>query len=114
MVFTVFAYLENRLWIGRSRFLQFGVRFNLDQHPFVNQRPDLNHRGRGHDVVQKLTMGAPVFFPKRNVGYEHPRAHNVLETGSQTMQSTLDILQTLHALRVSIAYADKLTIITKS
>ncbi len=58
-------------------------------------------------------MGASVFFPTREVGYEHPRAHDVLEPRAQTMQRTLDILQTLNGLRVSIADADNFTIITK-
>ena len=59
-------------------------------------------------------MGTPVFFPKRDVRYEHPRAHDVLSSRPQAMQSTLDIFQTLDALRISIADPDNLTIITKS
>src|SRR6266481_3937023 len=58
-------------------------------------------------------MSASVFFPTRDVRYEHSRAHNVLESRSQTMQSTLDVPQTLNALRVSITDADNLTVITK-
>src|SRR5882762_1673138 len=58
-------------------------------------------------------MSATIFFPTRNVRYEHPRAHDVFESRVQTLQSTLDILQTLHGLRVSIIDADNLTVITK-
>src|SRR5882762_7011571 len=58
-------------------------------------------------------MSATIFFPTRNVRYEHPRAHDVFESRVQTLQSTLNILQTLNGLRVSIIDADNLTVITK-
>src|SRR6266436_8741250 len=58
-------------------------------------------------------MSATIFFPTRDVSYEHPRAHDVFESRVQTLQSTLNILQTLNGLRVSIIDADNLTVIAK-
>src|SRR5258706_15785540 len=58
-------------------------------------------------------MSATIFFPTRDVLYEHPRAHDVFESRVQALQNTLNILQTLNGLRVSIIDADNLTVITK-
>src|SRR5260370_31565966 len=58
-------------------------------------------------------MSASVFFPARDICNEHSRAHDVLESRAQAMQHTLDVLQTLNGLGVSITDADNLTVITK-
>src|SRR5262249_5797082 len=62
---------------------------------------------------KKLTVRASVFFPARNVGHEHSRSHNMFQTCPQTLQSCLDVSETLLCLFVSVADADNLSIGTQ-
>src|SRR5713101_3579791 len=58
-------------------------------------------------------MGAPVFFPTRNVRDIHPRTHDMFKSRAQAIQRGLDVLQGLRRLSVSIADANNLTVSTK-
>lgn len=55
----------------------------------------------------------PYSSQRENVGDEHSRPHNVLQSGSQAIQRALDIPQTLNTLQVSIVDANNFTVIAK-
>ena len=66
------------------------VDFDLDQHPRVDQRADLDHRVTGGSA-EDLAVGAPDVLPARDVGDEDARAHDVGERRADQRQRRPDV-----------------------
>lgn len=91
-------------------FLQFSISFNFDQQPRIDQATDFHHRGGRHDLAKDFSVRASVFFPARNVSHVHARAHDMFESGSESLQRAFNISQALFRLFVSVTNSNDLAV----
>jgi len=75
------------------------IGLDLDQHGWIDERPDLHHGGGRRVSAEGLTVCSAVLGPPGDVGHEHPGPDHVREVRAQRLEGTTSDFEAPEGLR---------------
>src|SRR5580692_3861697 len=83
---------------------EISLRLDLDQHLGRDQSAYLDHRSCRANVAEELPVGLADYLPFRDVRHEDASADDIFHAGACFLESTLNVLQSLHGWAVGVSY----------